>query len=100
MRAHSVGAPKAATSPITENIPTIVPPKASLAPASRRIEGIHVNIEYVISEVMPNMPAIPQATGENARPDRVAVLPLPQPNPMHSRRTRLRSREPCASERG
>ncbi|NKR20192.1 hypothetical protein GS579_08520, partial [Rhodococcus hoagii] len=42
----------------------MLPPNDSLAPASVRIFGIHVNIEYVIRDVIPNMPAMPQPTGE------------------------------------
>lgn len=45
IRAHIVGPPNAPTRPISENNPTIAPPKAGLAPASPRMSGIQVNIE-------------------------------------------------------
>ncbi len=41
----------------------MMPPKAGVAPASTTIRGSQVNIEYVISEVMPNISVMPQASG-------------------------------------
>ena len=69
MRTAISGIVSEATRPSAENSATIVPPRAGVPPASTSSFGNQVNIEYVTSEVMPNINAMPQATGErHARP--------------------------------
>src|SRR3546814_14197687 len=57
-RAASAGIVSALTRPSAEYSATIAPPNAGVAPASVRIFGNQVNIEYVASDVMPNITAI------------------------------------------
>src|SRR3546814_12681572 len=59
-RAASAGIVSALTRPSAEYSATIAPPNAGVAPASVRIFGNQVNIEYVASDVMPNISAMPQ----------------------------------------
>src|SRR3546814_11151239 len=59
-RAASAGIVSALTRPSAKYSATIAPPNAGVAPASVRIFGNQVNIEYVASEVMPNIRALPQ----------------------------------------
>src|SRR5690606_13223536 len=59
-RTASAGIDSAPARPSAEYSASIVPPNAGVAPASVRIFGSQVNIEYVASEVMPNISAMPQ----------------------------------------
>lgn len=64
IRVQRLGTISVATKPTPENSATMLPPRAALPPESDRIVGIQVNIAYVLSEVMPNIAAAPQASGE------------------------------------
>ncbi|SHU50337.1 Uncharacterised protein [Mycobacteroides abscessus subsp. abscessus] len=64
MRAANGGIASVPTNPTAEKSATITPPNLALPPAEARIAGIQVNIEYVTSDVIPNMPAMPHASGE------------------------------------